>query len=131
MDPPGTIRGRSCPASEHLRKKSTPPSEINQDNFKTCSDILVILDDTSLQRNVGLASLGRAPQQRKMQNAKGLRKKNSPHHVAKYFVSLWHCMFYQSWMFRESMTGFMIGFCKIMIGRLILINKPPGGWSLF
>ena len=33
---------------------ATPPCETNQENFKTCSDILVILDDTNLQRNVGL-----------------------------------------------------------------------------
>ena len=100
-----------------------PPCEINQENFKTCSDIWDMLDDTNLQRNVGLASLGRAPQQRKMQNAKGIRKKFLPHHVAKYFVSLWHCMFYQSWIFRKSMIGFMIGSAiSWLVGWSWLIN---------
>ena len=42
--------------------------------FKTCSDIQIFLDDRNVQRNVGLASTGRAPQQRKMQNAKGIEK---------------------------------------------------------
>ena len=38
----------------------------------------------------------------------GNQKKLS-HQVAAYFVSLSHCMFYQSWISRKSMIGLMIG----------------------
>ena len=95
--------------------------------FKTCSDIWIFLDGRNVQRNVGLASKGRAPQQRKMQNAKGIKKKLS-HQVVRYFVGLWPCMFYQSWMSCKSMTGLMTGTANSwLVGWSWLISHGGDG----
>ena len=42
--------------------------------FKTRADTCFFLDGRNVQRNVGLASPGRAPQPRKTQNAEGIKK---------------------------------------------------------
>ena len=64
--------GEEVPVNE--TKILHPRAKLIRIISKTCSNILVFVDDTNLQRNVGLASLGRAPQQRKMQNAEGITK---------------------------------------------------------
>ena len=50
------------------------------------------------------------------------------HQVARYFVSLWQDMFYQSWMSRKSMTGFMTGIANSwLVGWSWLINHGGVG----
>ena len=95
---------------------------------KTCSDILVFLGDRNVQRNVGLASAGRAPQQRKMQNAKGIEKKIvTPNcqvlcrSLAMYVLPVMDVSQIHDWIHDWN--------CEFMTGGLILINLAQGGWG--
>ena len=58
----------------------------------------------------------------------GNQKQNLPHHVAKYFVSLWPYPLYQSWIVQKSMIGFMIGSAiSWLVGWSWLINHGGVG----
>ena len=92
---------------------------------KTCSDIWVFLDDTNVQRNVGLASLGHAPQQRKMQNAKGMKQKiDTPccqilrKPLALYVLPVTNVSQIRDWIRDWN--------CEVMTGGLIQVH---GGWT--
>ena len=118
--------GEEVPVNE--TKILHPRAKLIRIISKTCSNILVFVDDTNLQRNVGLASLGRAPQQRKMQNAKGIRKKichtMSPNTLQAFAIvcSTSHgCLKIHDWIHDWN--------CEFMTGGLILINLAQGGWG--
>ena len=96
--------------------------------FKTCSDIWVFSDDRNVQRNVGQGVPGRTPQQRKMQNAKGIEIKLATttcqilcRSLALYVLPVMDVMQIHDWIHDWN--------CKFMTGGLILINKPRGGAS--
>ena len=91
-----------------VKPNPPPPCEINQENFQDMLGHLGLPGWEECSKKCWpCLERPRAPAKEDAER-QGDQKKLS-HQVVRYFVGLWPCMFYQSWMSCKSMTGLMTG----------------------